>query len=252
MKKHGGKKQTLLYQIFGMALLAIAVVVLVFNSTVAWFRDSSTTSNGSPNIKIIGTIALDVTTNFNLYNLTLAPDTVYLLDKSGADIGTYLNTNNKDVVGKDPADKHNIDGCLVRIKFTSKFNRLKEADGFTPREFTNLSLYFTTAPLEVATSSTTFSEATHLNKWLYDGEYYYYLGIVDKTTVTFNNGYKIDNKLTNDISNEPVDLEFTVEAIQRQYGAHEEMWEDSPALFKSFANSTTNANPNRYPDGQSI
>lgn len=250
MKINGGKKHNVLYQVFGIVLLAIATIVLVFNSTVAWFRDSSTTSNGSPNIKIIGTIALDVTTNFNFYNLTLQPDTIYLTDKSGADIGTYLNTNNKSVTGQDQADKHNIDGCLVRIKFTSKFNRLKGADGFTPREFTNLTLYFTNTPLDASTSATTFSEGAHLNKWLYDGEYYYYLGILDKTTVTFNNGYKIDNKLTNDISNEPIDLEFTVEAIQRQYGAHEEMWDDSPALFKSFANSTTNANPNRYPNGQ--
>ena len=102
----------------------------------------------------------------------------------------------------------------------------------------------------MSTAPDTFVQSDHLKKWLFDGEYYYYLGIVDKTVVKFNDGYKIDNKLTNEIANQDVELEFTVEAIQRQYGAHEELWEESPDLFKSFANSTYNADPNRYPSGE--
>ena len=88
-KKKNGKR---LYQVIGMALLCVLVVYMSYTATTAWFLDESITSNGKPNIMIIGTVDLDVKSNFNFYNLSLQPDYTYTVDKEGSEIGTYVRT----------------------------------------------------------------------------------------------------------------------------------------------------------------
>ena len=92
-KKKNGKR---LYQVIGMALLCVLVVYMSYTATTAWFLDESITSNGKPNIMIIGTVDLDVKSNFNFYNLVLAPDTYYTTyTENGVprSYGTYLTTS---------------------------------------------------------------------------------------------------------------------------------------------------------------
>ena len=93
-----------------VAIVLCMIALTVFSTqTLSWFMDESTTSNGEPDITLIGTLDLDITTNFKFKNLSLAPDTIYTLDQDGQDISTYLKTS----------DNHNIDGAYVRIKFTT-------------------------------------------------------------------------------------------------------------------------------------
>lgn len=214
-----------IYHIIGITLLCVTMAFLFINTTLSWFRDDSTTSN-APNIKVIGTIGLDVYTNFNIYNLTFAPDSIYTVDNQNNDISTTIKTS----------AKHNIDGCYVRIKFESIYKDILEEDGITPKDLSLLSLYFVTQPLNTPNAD---YHSSNNNKWVYDdiSDYYYYLGIVDENLVTFNDGYKINNRLDNSIKGEDIKLTFTVEAIQRQYGAHTALWEDSPNIFKTYANT---------------
>lgn len=212
MKNLHGKKNYFIYQILGIVLLCVSLIALTYSFTTSWFRDSSTTSNGEPNVSIIGTIGLDVTTNFNFYNLALAPDTTYTLDKDNKDIGTYVKTS----------EDHNIDGAFVRIKFET--NR------------SEVTLYFNGN----TTSSSTYSSSDK-NKWVYNSSdgYYYYLGSVKETNIQFNAGYSVDNTLNNEKANATVVFSFKVEAIQRQYGAYKAVWTTAPEIFNSFALSET-------------
>ena len=94
------KKDRKMYQIFGILLLCFALISIFSYTTISWLMDESTTSNGEPNITLVGTLDLDVTTNFKFKNLALAPDTTYTTDQSGEDIATYLkNYNLKDIDG---------------------------------------------------------------------------------------------------------------------------------------------------------
>lgn len=191
------KSHTKIYQILGILVLCVALVLVTYNVTTAWFLDQSITSNGKPKISIIGTIDLDVTTNFDFYNLTLAPDTIYTTDQSGNDIGTYISTS----------AENNIKDVYIRAKFT------------TNRE--ELTLYIT-------------DEKWVYNA---TDQYYYYLGAVGSTDVQFNAGYSVDNTLTNDKGNDDVSIEIIVDAIQRPYGAYKEesTWSTAPEIFKDFA-----------------
>ena len=89
MKKMHKRTKYSLYQVIGIALLCISLIMLTYNTTIAWFRDESITSNGTK-VAIIGNLGLTVTTNFDFYNLALAPDTTYTTDVNGDDIGTYI------------------------------------------------------------------------------------------------------------------------------------------------------------------
>ena len=217
MKQFNKRRNYKLYQIIGILLLCISFVALSYNISLAWFRDRTITSNGEPNIEIIGTIGLDVTTEFNFYNLALAPDTIYKSDANN-DIGTYVKTS----------AEHNIDGAFVRIKF------------YTNRP--EVTLYFennlTTAS---ATSNYTGTEGVDKNKWVYNptDNYYYYLGNVMNTDILFNTGYKVDNTLNNLVAGKTVILGFIVEGLQRQYGAYKAEWTTAPQIFNTFAYNTT-------------
>ncbi len=202
-----------IYQIFGIAILCIVLVMTVFNVTLGWFKDESITSSGDPNIILIGTISLDVTTNFNFYNLALAPDTIYTLDKDNADIGTYVKTS----------AEHDIDGAFVRIRFVCT-NRPE------------VTLYFDSSNI---TTVSTYNESIR-NRWYYSetDEYYYYLGNVETTNVQFNAGYRVDNTLNNSVAGQVVSFNFTIEAIQRQYGAYHD-WSTAPTVFNQFAYTET-------------
>ena len=114
------------------------------------------------------------TTNFNFRNLVLSPDTTYLVDKDGEDIGTYIKTS----------EAHNIDGAYVRVRYTS--SRPELTLHFDSR-------YFTTA--------TAYSEAQE-NHWVYnpDDDFYYYIGHIDDDFTQFNAGYYVDNTIDNTIS----------------------------------------------------
>jgi len=206
-----------IYQLLAIVLLCVSLIILTYNSTVAWFRDESITSNSAPNIKIIGTLGLDVTTNFNFYNLALAPDTTYLKDVNDSDIGTYIKV----------ATEHNIDGAYVRVRYTC--NRPE------------LTLHFDSDMLTTITSPEDGS-------WVYNAgdNFYYYLGFIGKSNTQFNAGYTVDNTLDNTDAYADVEIELYFETIQRQYGASSAVWTTSPDCFKAFVltdeNKVHNAN----------
>ena len=194
-----------IYQFIGIVLLCISLIMITYNTTVAWFRDESITSNGEPNITIIGTLNLDITTNFNIYNLALAPDTTYTKDVDNNDIGTYIKL----------ADDHTIDGAYIRVKYTC--NRPE------------VTLHFATGMLTTTTASAN-------NSWVYNeaDDYYYYLGYIKPTNTQFNAGYTVDNTLENTKAFADVEIELYFETIQRQYGASAAVWTSSPQCFKTF------------------
>lgn len=192
-------------------LLLVAFVWGVIRVTTSWLEDTSTTSNPDPSVSVIGTLDLDITTNFNLRNLVLAPDTTYLVDKDGQDIGTYIKTS----------EAHNIDGAYVRVRYTS-----------TRPEIT---LHFDSNKFTTATSYSSGEE----KKWVYNesDDFYYYLGCVDDIGTQFNAGYYVDNTLYNDKAGEPCQITLYFETIQRQYGASADAngdWITSPTIFKDF------------------
>ena len=192
MNKFGRKKVNIL-QIFGVIVLLVAIVAIFSNTTLAWFMDESTTSNGEPNITLIGTLKLDVTTNFNFENLALAPDTIYETDADGADIATYIKT----------ANEHNIDGAYVRVKFTTTRREFGSSIDIDNSDL--FGLYFTTN----LTTATTYSDAVK-NKWFFNSTdgYYYYIGGIYSTNVMFNKGYKRKNLMQNPQDDENVKIEF--------------------------------------------
>ena len=58
-----------LFKVIAIFVLGFLLILLSYSVTSAWFMDESVTSNGEPNINIVGTVELEVTTNFNFYNL---------------------------------------------------------------------------------------------------------------------------------------------------------------------------------------
>lgn len=210
-------RSRLIYQILGICLLCILLVAMTYNVTLAWFSDESTTSTGDPNILVVGTVDLDVTTSFNFYNLALAPDTTYLsgnINGEEVSYATKLKT----------AESNDISSIYVRVKFTV-VNRPE------------LTLYFSENRL---TTDTEYS-LDSANRWYYNEEdgYYYYIGSVGDEEIIFNDGYHVDNTLNNEIAGEPVDFGFEFEAIQRPYGAYIALWPTAPDVFNDFASSDT-------------
>lgn len=209
------KHITRLYQVIGIALLCVLTVYISYSVTTAWFLDESITSNGKPNIMVIGTVDLDVRSNFNFYNLVLAPDTYYTTyTENGVprSYGTYLTTS----------EDNDVQTIYVRTKF------------YTNRS--ELTLHFEGN----ITTNTSYNASTDLNKWYHhtDG-YYYYIGSIGTTPVEFNAGYHVDNTLRNEIAYDEVTLEFVFESIQRPYGAYKALWDSAPAIFNQFALSDT-------------
>lgn len=205
------------FQIIGILVLCLMFIAIMSSMTVAWFMDESETSNGEPNITLIGDLELDVTTNFKFNNLALAPDTIYTTDQGGNDIATYLKTS----------ANHDIDGAYARVKYETT----RKLVG-TTTEIDNLdilSLYF----VDNLTTSTTYDNSSK-NKWVYnnDDEYYYYLGGIYNKNIMFNRGYRTSNTMTNEVADANVSITITVDAIQRQYGASDAVWTTSPQVFK--------------------
>jgi len=210
-----------IYQIIGIALLCILLVICSYGVTLAWFVDQSITSNGSPSILVVGTVDLNVRTNFNFYNLVLAPDTLYkenIEDGQTVSYATTVSTGAKNDTGN----------IYVRARFST--NRPE------------LSLYF-----ENLTTETNYENA--INNWYYNEEidsnndgtpesgdgWYYYIGSVGATSITFNSGYYVDNTLHNGVAGETVTIDFVFEAIQRPYGAYNAVWTSAPSVFDDFA-----------------
>lgn len=227
IKMHKNKNRSI-YQIIGMCLLCIAFVYLSYEVTSAWFVDNSTTSNGDANITIIGTLELDVQTNFNFYNLSLQPDYTYVVDKENSPIGTYVRTK---------ADVHDVDGAFVRIKYTTR----RKVEGATEwvDNLDLLTLYFNGNETKNTSTLTADNKvpANDKNKWVYNSTdgYYYYLGSVFGTYIEFNEGYTTSYKIGNEFKNAQVEIDLQVESIQRQYGAYHEVWGTAPKIFKTFA-----------------
>jgi hypothetical protein len=197
-----------LYQVAGIILLCILIAVLTFNITLSWFVDESITSNGKPDILVVGTVDLDVRTNFNFYNLVLAPDTIYKNNVEGGktvDYGTYVSTTSE-------SDTGNI---FVRAKFAT--------------DRPELTLHFDNNNWIKSDETETINGLTY--------DFYYYLGSVGLTKVVFNSGYKVDNTLDNSKANADVKISFIFEGIQSQYGAHTALWPNSPTAFKNYVNS---------------
>lgn len=212
-KMHKDKQQRFrIYQIIGICLLCIAFAMIT-GVTVSWFLDQSETSNGVPNVTLIGKLELEVTTNFNFYNLALQPDYTYTIDKEARPIGTYIRTKTSEKI-------HDIDGAFVRIKYTTE-RKLQGATEWVDNHDL-LTLYF---------------DPENEEKWVYNSKdgYYYYLGSVFNDFVEFNKGYTTSYKIGNEYKNAQVKINFIVESIQRQYGAYKETWPDAPDIFKSFA-----------------
>ena len=204
-----------------VAIVLCMIALTVFSTqTLSWFMDESTTSNGEPDITLIGTLDLDITTNFKFKNLSLAPDTIYTLDQDGQDISTYLKTS----------DNHNIDGAYVRIKFTTT-RKDPGTDSFVDNKDL-FDLYFDSN----LTTNTTYSDAVK-NKWFFnvDDGYYYFIGGIYSTNIMFNKGYKTTNLMQNINADAEVTIKFQVETVQRQYGASVDLWNTAPQIFKSMA-----------------
>ena len=207
-KKHSLKR---LYQILGILLLCLTLVYSSYRVTTAWFMDDSVTSNGEPNIMVIGTVDLEVKTDFNFYNLVLAPDTYYTTYIENGETryhGTYIKTS----------EKNDVKSIYVRAKFETNRDEL--------------TLYFDGN----ITTNTTYNADLDLNKWYYhtDG-YYYFIGSVGTEEIEFNAGYHTDNTFINAKSYEDVTLELVFESIQRPYGAYKAVWEGAPDIFNEFA-----------------
>lgn len=205
------------FQIIGILFLCLMFIAIMSSITVAWFMDESETSNGEPNITLIGDLELDVTTNFKFSNLALAPDTIYTTDQDGNDIATYLKTS----------ANHDIDGAYARVRYETT----RKLVGATT-EIDNLdilNLYF----VDNLTTSTTYDNSSK-NKWVYNNvdKYYYYLGGIYDTNIMFNRGYRTSNTMINEVADANVSITFTVDAIQRQYGASDAVWTTSPQVFK--------------------
>lgn len=232
MKLAHKNQKTRIYQIIGICLLCVLLIYLAINTTLAWFVDDSTTSNGSPNITKIGTLKLDVQTNFNFYNLTLQPDYTYDVDKEGNPIGTYVRTN---------STEHDIDGAFVRIKYTTR--RKVEGSSVWVDNLDLLTLHFDGNK----TTNTSYTSADK-NKWVYNStdNYYYYLGSVFNDFVEFNKGYTTSYKIGNEFKNAQVEIDLVVESIQRQYGAYHEVWNTAPAIFNTFAYNEMNEGERDY------
>ena len=211
-----------IYQTLGIILLCAILLFGSYKLTLAWFVDQSVTSNGYPNILVVGTVDLNVNTNFNFYNLVLAPDTIYtqnIEDGETVSYATRLTTNIKNDIGS----------IYVRAKFET--NRPE------------LSLYFNNL-----TTDTTYTEAAK-GKWFYNAEvdtdddgvndsgdgYYYYIGSVGTAEIIFNAGYYVDNTLDNSKAGAEVTIDFVFESIQRPYGAYKAVWDGAPDIFNEFA-----------------
>lgn len=208
-----------------LLILCFSFVVLMINTTIAWFTDESTTSNGGMDITLVGTLSLDVTTNFNFKNLALAPDKIYETDYLGQDIGTYIKTSLN----------HDISGAYVRIKFQTVRRNVGESQFIDNSDL--FDLYFGEPDDTNLTTSTAFSD-DELTNWYYNSsdDYYYYIGAVMDTNVTFNRGYKTTNRMTNVERDAEVRIFLTVESVQRQYGAYLEVWGNTvPTIFHEWA-----------------
>lgn len=223
-KVHKDKgERSRIYQVIGICLLCIAFAMMT-GVTLSWFLDQSETSNGVPNITLIGTLELEVTTNFNFYNLSLQPDYTYTVDKISQPIGTYVKT-------KSGSKIHDIDGAFVRIKYTTE-RKLSGASEWVD----NLDLLTLHFADDKFTTSTTYSQSVK-NRWVYNSAdgYYYYLGSIFTDFIEFNKGYTTSYKIGNEYKNAQVKIHFLVESIQRQYGAYSETWPTAPKIFDDFA-----------------
>ncbi len=86
----------------------------------------------------------------------------------------------------------------------------------------------------VASPALWSNEGTNTNE-------YYYLSTLDTNTITFLSGFKTKNNLTNELKGKPVNIKFTVYAIQSQYGAvlEDYTWiTGAPDAFKTFVGYT--------------
>ena len=204
-------------QILAIIIACLIFLAIISSITFAWLMDDSTTSNGDPDITLIGDLDLDVTTNFKFKNLALAPDTTYVVDQDGNDIATYIKTS----------DSHDIDGAYVRIKYETTRRNVGDTDYIDNLDL--LQLYF----VDNYTTSTTYDNSSR-NKWVYNAtdNFYYYLGGVYGNNVMFNRGYKTTNIMTNVVANADITITLTVDSIQRQYGASDAVWTTSPQVFK--------------------
>lgn len=220
MANFSDNKNRKIFSLLGIIALCISFVAIISSFTISWLTDESTTSNGEPNITYVGELDLTCTTNFKFSNLALAPDTIYTTDQNGQDIATYIKTS----------DIHDIDGAYVRVKFETY---RKSSDSNTSvNNLDLLDLYFDGNLTQVSE----YNEATK-NRWYYNADdgYYYFIGGIYSADVKFNAGYKTSNTMTNLVADDDVTIEFTIECIQRQYGASESVWLLAPQIFADMA-----------------
>lgn len=229
MKEFGTKNHKRI-SLFAVLVLCFSFIVLLVNTTLAWFVDDSTTSNGGAEITLIGTLSLDISTNFNFKNLALAPDKVYMTDYLGDDIGTYVKT----------AYNHDIKGAYVRIRFSTTRKNVGASEFIDNSDL--LSLYFGDGEDTNITTSNVYDDDAD-PVWYYNeaDDYYYYIGAVGDTNVQFNRGYKTSNRMTNTVKDAEVKIFLTVESVQRQYDAYVHVWPLAPTIFVDWAEADKEA-----------
>lgn len=228
MKNFNVRRHSKIYQIIGLIIVSILLILLSYNFTMSWFMDQSKTSN-SPTIAVVGEIKMKITTNFDFYNLVLAPDTVYTTDQDDNDIGTYIRTNDSTIGGG-----HDIKGVYVRIQSTITRND-STLGVITCPEF---SLHFASGKVTSSSPTSSYSSSDG-NMWVYNDsdDYWYYLGEIGTSNVQFNDGYETNNSIINAIAEDDVNIRFQIEAIQKPYGAYQAIWTTAPKIFTTFASS---------------
>ena len=228
MREFGTKNHRRI-SLFAVLVLCFSFIVLLVNTTLAWFVDDSTTSNGT-DITLIGTLSLDVTTSFRFKNLVLAPDKVYMTDYLGQDIGTYVKT----------AYNHDIKGAYVRIRFSTTRKNVGASEFIDNSDL--LRLYFGEPDDTNITTINSYDNSID-PVWYYNeaDDYYYYIGAVEEDNVQFNRGYKTSNRMTNAVKDAEVRINLTVESVQRQYDAYTEVWSNPPTIFVEWAEADKEA-----------
>lgn len=118
---------------------------------------------------------------------------------------------------------------IDKVVYVGNFRNLN------PKDFNGLTSFFfrfnikvlleDTISEELTNSIFIFSDADFYN----DNNYYYYIGSLDAgQTVNLCNKILFNNLIDNKYQQKQIKLQFTVDAVQSQYDAYKEVWQDYP------------------------
>lgn len=143
-----------------------------------------------------GKIAISVTTDLNFNGIFLEPNKTY--------------SKSTTIIGSNEPGNENTNDAYIRVKFE-----------------TNIKINNQNIIIPIYDSQ----------KWILgeDG-WYYYIGIVNKTTsATFNTALQVRSDLSNQHQNQTVIITLTVSAIQREFEAYKNDpdWSTAPTAWKN-------------------